>query len=70
MDEPRATLEVQRLISRSGLWALGGLILFVLILGWIPQPQLTGIPLKLLGLSLALVPAFLWLAFFRNTPNR
>jgi RsiW-degrading membrane proteinase PrsW (M82 family) len=64
MDEPKLTLEVQKLISRSGLWALAGLILFVLIMGWIPQPQLTGIPLKLLGLGLALVPAFLWLAFF------
>jgi RsiW-degrading membrane proteinase PrsW (M82 family) len=33
-------------------------------MGLIPQPQVTGIALKLLGLGLALVPAFLWLAFF------
>lgn len=64
MGEPKATLEDQRLVVRSGLWALAGLLLFVLIMGSIPQPQLTGIPLKLLGLSLALVPALLWLAFF------
>jgi RsiW-degrading membrane proteinase PrsW (M82 family) len=64
MGEPKVTLEVQRLVLRSGLWALAGLLLFVVIMGLIPQPQLTGIPLKLLGLGLALVPALLWLLFF------
>lgn len=64
MDDPKATQTVLGLISRSGLWALAGLVLFVLLMGWLPQPQLTGIPLKLLGLGLALVPALLWLIFF------
>jgi RsiW-degrading membrane proteinase PrsW (M82 family) len=64
MDKSKETQSILRLISRSGLWALAGLILFVLIMGWIPQPQITGIPLKILGMGLALVPALLWLIFF------
>jgi RsiW-degrading membrane proteinase PrsW (M82 family) len=49
---------------RSGLAALAGLFLFVIIMGWIPQPEFQGPTLLAIGLLLALVPAFLWFIFF------
>ena len=56
--------EIRRDIWRSGGWALIGLIMFVIIMGLIPQPQFRGIRLIIFGLILALIPALLWLAFF------
>ena len=49
---------------RSGLASLGGLVLFVALVGLIPQPGLKGEPLLLVGIVLALIPALLWLIFF------
>ena len=58
--------------KRSGFWRTGivaviGLLIFVaavVALDTYLAPQLTGIPLLLVGLLLALVPAVLWLLFF------
>lgn len=49
---------------RSGLASLGGLLLFVTLMGLVPQPRLEGVPLLVVGIVLALVPALLWLTFF------
>ncbi len=49
---------------RSGLLSLGGLVLFVVLVALIPWPPLEGMPLLLIGVILALVPAALWLVFF------
>jgi RsiW-degrading membrane proteinase PrsW (M82 family) len=49
---------------RSGLASLGGLLLFVTLMGLVPQPRLAGVPLLVVGIVLALVPALLWLTFF------
>lgn len=54
----------QKSFWRSGLASLVGLILFVLIMGWIPQPEFRGPTLLVIGVLLALVPAFLWFIFF------
>jgi RsiW-degrading membrane proteinase PrsW (M82 family) len=55
---------------RSGLAALVGLVLFVALMGLIPQPRLEGLPLVLVGIVLALVPAALWLVFFYSQDRR
>jgi RsiW-degrading membrane proteinase PrsW (M82 family) len=55
---------------RSGLAALAGLVLFVALMGLIPQPRLEGVPLVLVGILLALVPAALWLVFFYSQDRR
>lgn len=49
---------------RSGFVSLAGLALFVLIMGWIPQPDFRGSSRIFIGILIALVPAFLWLIFF------
>jgi len=58
--------------NRRGLWwaslvGIGALVLFVAIVALVAratQPHLEGLPLTLVSLALALVPALLWLAFF------
>lgn len=49
---------------RAGLLSLGGLALFVIFVGLVPLPRLEGVPLLVVGIVLALVPAACWLVFF------
>jgi RsiW-degrading membrane proteinase PrsW (M82 family) len=63
--QSRETKDVGRAsFWRSALWSLGGLALFVLLVGLIPQPRLEGGLLLIVGIVLALVPAALWLLLF------
>lgn len=62
--------EFRRDVWQSGVWALLGLVLFVVAMGSIPQPDFRGLHLIAAGVGLALIPALLWLAFFFRQNRR
>ena len=61
---PEMRRQIRASFWRAGLLSLGGLALFVLFVGLVPQPRLEGVPLLAVGILLALVPAVIWLVFF------
>lgn len=63
-SSPEMGIDIRASFWRSGLLALGGLALFVILVGLVPWPRLEGVPLLAVGTILALVPALLWLIFF------
>lgn len=67
---PEMRRQIRTSFWRSALASLVGLGLFVAFVALIPQPRLEGVPLVLLGIVLALVPAAIWLAFFYHQDRR
>jgi RsiW-degrading membrane proteinase PrsW (M82 family) len=58
--------------ERQGVWAsgvveIGGVVVFstlVALLAWLIKPNLSGTPLVLTGIVLAIIPAVIWMVFF------
>jgi len=63
-SSPQTRTDIRASFWRSGLLSLGGLALFIILMGLVPWPRLEDMPLLALGIILALVPALLWLIFF------